>query len=180
MSIINDALKKVQNNLQSNGAGPEKVLPIPQAAPALQAASVPPAAAVRVPPPKPEKIRQAAETVITPQTVADKSAGKKEGLIIGICVLICAVLVFLIIYLVGEYNRSRTWMGKAGSPHRIVIKGIMAMGDRNVLLINDEVYEVGDSVQGKKIVKISLDRVEFLDRGRVRTFRVSKKSKDQF
>jgi hypothetical protein len=50
------------------------------------------------------------------------------------------------------------------------INGIMTMGDKNVALINNEIYEVGDMVNGMEIVVISLDRVQVLDQGKVRTF----------
>jgi hypothetical protein len=45
-------------------------------------------------------------------------------------------------------------------PYEITIKGIMSTGDTNVVLINDDVYEVGEQVSGMLIKKITLKNVE--------------------
>ncbi len=56
----------------------------------------------------------------------------------------------------------------------IVLKGIMSMDGRNVALINDSIYESGDMVDGKKIVTITIDKVEILDGEQTTTLTVPK------
>ncbi|MBU0468570.1 MAG: hypothetical protein KKF78_06690 [Candidatus Omnitrophica bacterium] len=53
----------------------------------------------------------------------------------------------------------------------IKISGVVASGDENVVLIGDEVYKVGDTINGMKIVDISLNGIQVLDKGKVRTIR---------
>jgi hypothetical protein len=60
-------------------------------------------------------------------------------------------------------NPSRSLKTKPVPTYReneIVLNGTMMMGDRQVALINNEIYELGESVKGKKIVSISLQKVE--------------------
>ena len=46
----------------------------------------------------------------------------------------------------------------------LVLNGIMLIEkDKTVALINDEIYHAGDSVQGKKITNITLEKVELSD-----------------
>ncbi|OGX05431.1 MAG: hypothetical protein A2Z88_05935 [Omnitrophica WOR_2 bacterium GWA2_47_8] len=52
------------------------------------------------------------------------------------------------------------------------LSGIVEMQGRRVALINGEIYEVGDSVQGRKIVDISLDKVEIEENGEIVTLTV--------
>jgi hypothetical protein len=48
---------------------------------------------------------------------------------------------------------------QSSSPVTLNIHGIMANGTGNLVLINDEVYQEGDEVNGAKIVKINLDSI---------------------
>ena len=59
-------------------------------------------------------------------------------------------------------------------PEGITIGGIVDMGDKNVALINDKIYEIGDTVDGMKIINISLDSVQMINKGETETFMVKK------
>jgi hypothetical protein len=48
---------------------------------------------------------------------------------------------------------------KTSSPITLNIHGIMANANGNLALINDQVYQEGDEVDGAKIVKINLDSI---------------------
>ncbi len=52
------------------------------------------------------------------------------------------------------------------------IHGVMANASGNLVLINDQVYQEGDEVDGAKIVKINLDSVTILNNGKEETIRV--------
>ncbi len=48
---------------------------------------------------------------------------------------------------------------KSPAPVTLNIHGIMSNGTRNLVLINDQVYQEGDEVDGTKIVKINLNSI---------------------
>ena len=54
----------------------------------------------------------------------------------------------------------------------ILLSGVMMMDNRRVALINDGIYEVGEFVNGKKIVNITLEQVDFLENGKIATYSV--------
>ena len=56
----------------------------------------------------------------------------------------------------------------------LILSGTMMMGDKRVALINNEIYEVGESVEGKKIINITLEKVELLDGPNTLILKVSK------
>jgi len=56
----------------------------------------------------------------------------------------------------------------------ITVYGIMTMDDKYVALINNEIYEVGDKIDGMKIMDIALDHVKFLIGKQIRTLEVNK------
>ncbi len=51
---------------------------------------------------------------------------------------------------------------KRNFPDSLVLNGTMVVDNQRVALINDEIYEVGDYINGKKIVDISLEKVDLL------------------
>ena len=57
----------------------------------------------------------------------------------------------------------------------LVLSGIVMMGDQRVALINDAMYELGEKVQGKQIINITMDKVEILDGERILVLEVHKK-----
>lgn len=69
---------------------------------------------------------------------------------------------------------SRNPLSTQKSSQILVLKGI-SMIDKNkkVALINDAIYEVGDMVQNKKVVAITLDKVDLQDKkGEITSLRV--------
>lgn len=60
------------------------------------------------------------------------------------------------------------------SPDILVLKGTMKMGEDRVALINEEVYEVGEFVNGRKIIDINLKNVELLENGKTIILKVRK------
>lgn len=54
----------------------------------------------------------------------------------------------------------------------LVLSGIVEMDGKSFALINKEFYEVGESVEGAKITKITPDSIEILQKGKTRTIKV--------
>jgi len=52
------------------------------------------------------------------------------------------------------------------------LSGISIIGDRKVAIINDKIYELGESVNGRKIVDIRRKEVDLLENGKIRTIDV--------
>jgi len=57
-------------------------------------------------------------------------------------------------------------------PITLDIHGIMANASGNLVLINDQVYQEGDEIDGTKIVKINLDSITVLNNGTEQTIPV--------
>ena len=51
------------------------------------------------------------------------------------------------------------------------------MDSKQLALINDEIYEEGSMVQGKKIMNISLNEVKLLDHGKITTLKIGPTNK---
>ena len=173
MSIINDALKKTQSEFQNkDGKNPTNVY---------------------------EKFYQNKKNQLAPD---DPKAAKREEAprrksSAGKVFLILFLFVLAGVVTVRHYpNIPRVLMHKAKSlkiaststtPYvpppvkrtipegAIILNGVMLMDDRHVALINDDVYEVGDYINGKKIVNITLEQVDFLQNGRIESYKVRHK-----
>lgn len=52
---------------------------------------------------------------------------------------------------------------KSAQPTDLVLNGIMTQQGKMIALINNKIYELGDEINGKKITKITLDRIELRD-----------------
>jgi len=61
-----------------------------------------------------------------------------------------------------EYQKPDTPL----EPHNLSLNGIVTMKNDKFALINNQVVREGDSVEGKVIIKISLEEVELDDNGR--------------
>jgi hypothetical protein len=163
MSIINDALKKTQDDLL--GKQPVPAAPA-NPEPVLAAESGNPMA----PPEKPIlKKSPAAGSALSAKQ-------KKERFIIivaaaaGILVLAVMIIVFSRITRSGLPTKRATLRANA-----FVINGVMVQNNKTVALINNEIFEVGETVNGKKIVNITVDRIDVLEKGEIKSFPVSKK-----
>lgn len=55
----------------------------------------------------------------------------------------------------------------------IILSGITLMDGKNYALINDGIYEIGDEIAGSKITKITSDSVELTHWGTTRTLKVT-------
>lgn len=57
-------------------------------------------------------------------------------------------------------------------PAELVLNGIMMMDNEKAALINNRIYHVDDEIEGKKVVNITLDKVELEEAGQIITLRV--------
>ena len=177
MSIINDALKKAQSNLKK-----KETEHIPNIYEKLYKPKEisPPSSEFIEPPPQEQKAWYSG--ILTLITIF--------FLVIG---FLSAVLFFLlnqsttktqtVVVQPEDSNESTiTPSPAAATPakrlykrNELVLSGIMMMGDKRVALINNDIYELGETVQGKKIIDITLDKVELQDGNRTIVLQVRKK-----
>lgn len=54
----------------------------------------------------------------------------------------------------------------------LILSGVVEMDGKNFALINNEFYEVGEKAAGRKITKITTDSVEILEKGKTRIIKV--------
>ena len=187
MSIIHDALKKVQRGLSS------KIDRTPASASTVtQTAS----GYIYETPPQNETLSQGGQ-----QTINQKMSMKNKikSLLILLCALVITVACILYIFQQFQSNIPRvrnfaqrsffqlirkspvikttptedlkplaqftvnpsalSKMNKPPAPVTLNIHGIMSNGSGNLVLINDQVYQEGDDIDGAKIVKINLDSI---------------------
>jgi len=57
-------------------------------------------------------------------------------------------------------------------PGELVLNGTSLIDGKRVALINDEIYEIGEMVNGKKITSINLNQIELLDNETIITLKV--------
>lgn len=67
-----------------------------------------------------------------------------------------------------------TTVGANAQPHALNIHGVMSNGPKNLVLINDQVYQEGDEVDGVKILKINLDSIRIINNGQEETIQVTR------
>ena len=189
MSIINDALKKTQLNLKK----PTKPLktqdkPKPQSGQNITNVYE-----------KMYKAREEQKNASVSQNVRGKMASPivssppqaKKWVKTLLIVIFFSLILTGIFYLLKSYlphkgffsshkqnkTSSRFRISNA-APERVyktgdlVLNGISFIDGRNVALINDEIYEVGDSIDGKKITSIGLNKVELRDDEKIVTIKV--------
>ena len=173
MSIIHDALKKAQNKLEGkqNTDASEKM----QSAERIETASS------AVP---------SRQTMSQPQSASSSPI----PLILGLSLLALACLLFFLFpYLkkskpqtppqqisvqpqatlpktipttaVAAPPVTAPAQGTVSPAGALTLNGIMMTGKKQVALINNKIYEVGDMVNDKKIIDITMDKVELLDGG---------------
>jgi hypothetical protein len=185
MSIINDALKKVQKSIEGNAAESQKT-PSPDTGRVASLSSGAPRIATSLfntdtvlPNPKSAKKSgspNAMSLVTAAFTVQNQR--KNDRLLITLCSLICGILVFLIGYLFYVFGMTHPNQhpfkkeARAYAPNEIVIQGIMARDDKKVALINDEIYEVGQTIKGRRIISISEDSVQISHQGKIKNLQV--------
>ena len=200
MSIINDALKKVQSKIEKNalsawtqpsptpppvlGRDQEHILTSPRIPKSLFNSDTVVSSFGKKTPTilKPSKefdskIPKPTAPTIATSAFSISSQRKFQHIMIGVGLLICGTLIFLIGFLLYTVNLNRPGnLTSAQKTHttsnQIVIQGIMTKDEKNMALINDKIYEEGQTVMGKEIVSISLDSVQIKDRGKIKTLKV--------
>ncbi len=171
MSIINDALKKAQSDLTQNNQKEEK--------PKKTTKNIY------------EKLHKPKPSSQTPQEKTPPKKNKNFLIPIFLVIIILAFLGGLTAYLLKDKQlisninfslpKLPSPIGKTSSTRRsyndgdLVLSGTMMMEDKRVALINDEVYEVGDTINGNRIMSISLKKVEIMNpKGKTVTLRVGR------
>ncbi len=182
MSIINDALKKVQNNISPKSPEepkPENKAPAPKtpssASPAAPSAQPQPASPVIRDRPISEKPAvPSADDPTAKSGKAKRPAFRTPApviIVVSVCLLAIAVLLTRWTPIDVQPLPQKTTAGLNGAP-QLSIQGIMTMGDRKVVLIEEDIYQIGDEIQGMKVKEISLDEVKLLKDGRTVTIKV--------
>ena len=160
MSIINEALKKTQAELTAKGS--------PLSEPAHKKEIKP--------------LKMPLPTTVRPKATAPpflfinlpRREGPREKITIFITLFLgILLLIEIVIFLNQIFNSAISTRHKKAAT--IIINGVMIKENKTVALINNEVYEVGETINGMKIVNITLDRIDFKYRGRVKSFKVQKK-----
>lgn len=182
MSIIADALKKVQVNLEKNRVQKAEAKPAPvqrDAAPVRKISPPPEAPPFRTP-----DISHS-ETTSSIERPAKKIGKKKEIALIIFCSTVCLALTILLGIVVVRFVQSRAvpvapastpaaaQAPKAYSGNEYLIEGIMSMEDKSVVLINNQIHEVGDQVGPFTITGIAPDHITVDENGRTRILKVS-------
>jgi len=95
------------------------------------------------------------------------------GLLLFLLIAGCAVAVIFFALsnksLTINFNTPSPTSEKPATAKRIYqdieigLSGVMMMDDHQVALINGEIYSVGESINGKEIISITIDQVEFRD-----------------
>jgi hypothetical protein len=192
MSIINDALKKAQLNFKKTDKPPEKKQ---EEKPADQSTSNVYEKLYN------KNVGLKNPSVQTPErTPGDKGADKKtSGLrsakkwiktsaVIAVCLILLAGSFFFLsryqpvqdflrsakknstssrAHIVRKAPKKRTY-----KPGELVLNGTSIIDGKRVALINDEIYEVGETIDGKKITSINLNKIELSDSEKIITLRV--------
>ncbi|MFA5060468.1 MAG: hypothetical protein WC676_07575 [Candidatus Omnitrophota bacterium] len=57
----------------------------------------------------------------------------------------------------------------SSSSEALVLNGIITMEDGHMALINNQIYKAGEYIGEKRVVNISVDKVEILDKGEIIT-----------
>ena len=177
MSIINDALKKVQANLHSQNPNSRRaettVVRTTHSAGATLAADFPQPLA---PHPQLENIFPATAPIAEAQKEKRISIKKTtlERILVSLCALICVSLAGFMGYLL-YLSRATHEPAVVETMKDFTINGIMTMNDKKVVLINNQIYEVGETVDGMKIIDIEMDKIKLLKGDQLKTLIVKKK-----
>jgi len=188
MSIINDALKKVQQSLQHSPSKPEPSKPSDPEHPSSPIEE--PQGANMV-----DRYSNLVQTEPKPTIPFFKNKEWRDTAILLTCFAICIILLLLIVFLfrqnpptpaappapapaksAQEQSVPPPALPKkttpAGPTDTIIVTGVMKMGAENMALINNEIYEVGEMINGARIVAIEMDRVEIMKDSEIKVLKV--------
>ena len=172
MSIINDALKKVQNNITDKNPASAKqpkrasAPPQPTTAPSPAAPTAQPQSIIKDRPLSESK--PAANPTPASRTSSFRSPSPMY-VVMSLCLLAIAFLWTK--WTPMEETRATARKTKAKTPD-IKVQGIMTMENRKVVLIDQEIYQIGDSVKGMTLMEISIDEVKLMKDGEIITVEV--------
>ncbi len=191
MSIINDALKKTQFSLKKKDKTPE-----PEKKPEAQANQGPSNVYEKLYKQQQEMKEVAAASNESRQKPSISKASKprpaKKWLQTSATIVVFFLLTYGLFFVISRYTpakdyldsiknksaRSRTRIAqKTQKPRKyaageLILNGTSLFDGKRIALINDEIYEIGETVDGKKITSISLNRIELRDKDTVTTLRV--------
>ncbi len=196
MSIIHDALKKVQHQLTpgkktesrpqtqsldaSGQTRPDQTLEREARQRADRAAlSASPPAEPKAPAKEPSAVHAALNRLqqgFGPGPTARGQTGVRTGRPVriwagaGLRILACGLLLTGILSLSRFFVRSHE-PPKAPFEH-LVIRGVMTRDEKNLVLINDGIYEIGEMVGGVRIVGISLHSIQVLKDGQIHSLKI--------
>lgn len=171
MSIINDALKKTQQNMNPDGsavAAQQGASGAPQeSSPKLgdERFAKPPAAKSGGPTTPPAGKQPAPPPKKMPKNPPLKNPRRRVPLLgIGLAAVILLALAAGLLKFWNQWPfasepRKASSSPKHESPDGLYVSGIMTTGDKRVALINNEIYELGDIVNGMRIVEIEKDKI---------------------
>ncbi|NTV29036.1 MAG: hypothetical protein HGA80_03030 [Candidatus Omnitrophica bacterium] len=175
MSIIHDALKKVQESTR-----PEQLKPASApTAPAVEKsqAEKPPAKSFA------EKISSQPAVQATPSADTTEPRSFLGIALIAVVTVIVLVIMVVLFRLARETTQHPTLNVTISTvatdaatsndlASLIRVQGIMNQGGKTVALINDGIYEEGQPIFGRAILRISLNQVTIMDNGVRRDFPV--------
>ena len=216
MSIINDALKKLQNDISSTTAKPaadQNAASQTHLTPAQQAGFQPI--------PSPGELQTVPSQTTEQQPPAPTAAKSKESRIVYILGILCLMIGLFapivnkqsvigmlierwpkqtkskvarpvarpaVVRAPGAPSQQETPRSlidnikamaspaptpTASSKGRITVNGIMARGKQNLALIDGQVYEEGEEIDGVKLIKITPNSIVVLENGAERTIKVA-------
>ena len=180
MSIINDALKKVQANIDKKTGPPaigrDQDLSLLQPPRRIQSLLNTDKILPTIPKEPKKNLLPEPQTITSSIARAILPAQQKENkILIFLGVLITVILILLAGYQFYLFGLTRVDLNPGAKRHtfdHIIVQGIMTNEGKNTALINDEIYEAGQTVMGKKIMNISVDSVQILDRRKLKTLKV--------
>jgi len=202
MSIINDALKKVQTKLDKNVVD-QKIKTVEQTPhvdpkPTPQRKEIEKSSPSQISEEKPAKRVIPASSLPAKKEEVRITLHKSFVFMVYLGFIITGILIAFFMY---SWNRTSsslqntinslkaiqtpvtTTQGDSSSKippvstyypkGTLIVSGTMKMGDKIVALINEDIYELGDMIDGKKIVNISSKEIELLDfEGKMTTINV--------
>ena len=189
MSIINDALKKTQLSFKKKDKPPEKK---PEAPVEQNTSNVyekfhnKQAAQQNASAPGKGQSQKAANEKVS--TLRSAKKWIKTSAVVAVCLLFISGGFFFISRLrpVQKFFRSvknnitpsRAYIARKTPKRRtyksgeLVLNGTSLIDGKRVALINDEIYQVGEIINGKKITSINLNKIELRDNEKIITLRV--------
>ena len=191
MSIINDALKKTQLNFKKKNKPAEKQEE-PQAAQADQSTSNVYEKLYQ----KQQDLQSASSAARRQQAnTSDKSStlrSAKKWIKISTTTAVCLLFLAGGLYFLSRFEPvqdffrsikrktapSRNYIARQAQkrrsykPGELVLNGTSLIDGKRVALINDEIYQVGETINGKKITSINMNQIELRDDEKIITLRV--------